>query len=83
MYLFKASGATYQRVISGTKHAFANRPVEVAPHEFILLSRNRNDCTSSERQVQHVAKVLRCRNASPSEMDVAFYVVNAEGVGDR
>ncbi len=77
MYLMKASGATYQRVLKLSKHAFRGRPTEIAEDEFVLLSKNAQDCGPTEPQVQYVAKVLRVRAALPGELDESFPGVEA------
>lgn len=69
MFLFKASGRTYLRVVKRSLHAFPNRPQKVEVGQLVLLSKNREDCTPSEAQIQYVAKILdvrqRCRRSAP------------------
>ena len=77
MYLMKASGATYQKVLKMRKHAFRGQPSEIAEGEFVLLSKNAADCAPTEAQVQYVAKVLRIRRAEPGELDESFPGVQA------
>lgn len=77
MYLMKASGTTYHRVLRLCKHAFRGRPSEIAEDEFVLLSKNAEDCSPTEPQVQYVAKVFRVRAAEPNELDESFPGVNA------
>ena len=77
MYLLKASGATYPRVLRLRKHAFHGRPAEISEDEFVLLSKNAEDCSPTEPQVQYVAKVLRVRPAQPGELDASFPGVSA------
>lgn len=72
MYLMKASGATYAKVLRLSKHAFRGRPTEVSEDEFVLLSKNLEDCASTECQVQHVAKVFRIRPAEAAELEASF-----------
>jgi len=77
MILFKASGTTYQRVVKQERHAFPYSPSEVRPHEFVLLSKNREDCRPTENQIQHVAKVLGIEAVAPAEVEEQFPNVNA------
>lgn len=77
MYLMKASGATYARVLRICKHAFRDRPSEISEDEFVLLSKNAEDCADTELQVQYVAKVFRVRPAKPAELDTSFPGVRA------
>jgi len=77
MYLMKSSGATYQRVLRLCKHAFRGRPSEILEDEFVLLSKNSEDCAPTEPQVQYVAKVLRVRTAGAEELDASFPGVEA------
>jgi hypothetical protein len=77
MFLFKASGATYRRVVRQTVHAFPHSPAEVRGDEFVLLAKNREDCSQLEKQVQNVAKLLQVRNATGKELEQLFPNVNA------
>ena len=77
MILFKASGATYDRVASQSVHAFPYSPAEVRPDEFVLLSKNRADCAPAECQIQRVAKVQSVRAATPAELEELFPNVEA------
>jgi len=77
MYLMKSSGATYQRVLKLRKHAFRGRPTDITEGEFVLLSKNAEDCAPTEPQVQYVAKVLRVRAASAEELNASFPGVEA------
>ncbi|MBK6489490.1 MAG: hypothetical protein IPF98_22135 [Gemmatimonadetes bacterium] len=77
MFLFKASGDTYGRVVRQEVHAFRHDPAEVFGDEFVLLSKNRDDCAMLEKQVQHVAKLLEVRKATPAELELLFPTVNA------
>jgi len=77
VFLFKASGATYRRVIKQSKHAFPYAPRDVHEDEFVLLSKNREDCADTERQIQYVAKVLTVRAPVTGELDASFPGVNA------
>jgi hypothetical protein len=80
MYLYKASGATYKRVVRQELHAFPYSPADVSEDEFILLSKNREDCAMLEKQVQHAAKLHSVRPATKAELDTLFPGVAA---GDR
>jgi len=77
MYLYKASGATYRRVIRQELHAFPYPPAEVSEDEFILLSKNREDCGMLEKQVQYAAKLRSVRLATNAELDAFFPGVDA------
>ncbi len=77
MFLFKASGATYHRVRRQAVHAFPVSPAEVHGDEFVLLSKNREDCRDPEKQVQYVAKLLQVRPASSAELEEFFPGVEA------
>ncbi|MBK8246850.1 MAG: hypothetical protein IPK85_05560 [Gemmatimonadetes bacterium] len=77
MFLFKASGQTYLRVVKQSLHAFPYRPREVEVGQVVLLSKNREDCTSSEAQIQFVAKILAVRPATTLELDAHFPGVSA------
>lgn len=78
MYLMKASRATYQKVLKRRMHAFRGRPSQIAEDEFVILSKNSEDCAPTEAQVQYVAKVLKIRRADPGELDENFPGVRAE-----
>jgi hypothetical protein len=77
MILFKASGKTYRRVATQALHAFPYSPVDVRPHEFVLLSKNREDCAPTECQIQHVAKLLSVEAAAPADLEKHFPTVDA------
>jgi hypothetical protein len=77
MFLFKASGATYRRVVKQTVHAFPHSPTQVYGDEFILLAKNREDCALLEKQVQFVAKLLTVRPGTGPELDRLFPGVEA------
>jgi len=77
MFLFKASGATYRKVIRHRIHAFPYAPVEVNGDELVLLSKNREDCTMMEKQVQSVAKLHKVRRATAAELEQFFPGVGA------
>ncbi len=72
MFLFKASGATYQKVIKQRIHAFQHSPSEVNGDELVLLSKNKEDCVLAEKQVQAVAKLDKLRRATAAELDQFF-----------
>jgi hypothetical protein len=77
MFLFKASGATYRRVVKQTVHAFPHSPAQVRGNEFVLLAKNREDCSLLEKQVQFVAKLLTVRSGTEAELDRLFPGVDA------
>lgn len=72
MFLYKASGATYRRVVNQELHAFPFAPKETSEDEFILLSKNREDCALLEKQVQYGAKLHSVRTATPAELESWF-----------
>ena len=78
MFLFRASGATYPRVVRLGKHAFPLSPAEVQGDEFVLLSKNKEDCALTERQIQYVAKVLAVRPAHSGELEGDFPLQDAD-----
>ncbi len=77
MYLFKASGVTYRRVVRQQLHAFPSLPTQAHEGEFILLSKNRADCGMLEKQVQYVAKLHSIRSASSAELERLFPEVSS------
>jgi hypothetical protein len=77
VFLFKAAGATYSKVVKQELHAFPFSPADVSGDEFVLLSKNREDCGLLEKQVQHVAKLLAVRAGTPEELDKFFPGVRA------
>lgn len=72
MYLFKSSGTTYRRVVKQAAHAYGSMPRLASPDEFVLLSKNKEDCALTEKQVQYAAKILNFREATPSELDAMY-----------
>ena len=72
MFLFKAAGATYSKVVKQEVHALPYGPAEVSGDGFVLLSKNREDCALLEKQVQYVAKLLAVRPATAEELDRLF-----------
>src|SRR5438034_2424343 len=77
MFIFKSSGATYGSVVRQSVHAFPYGPAEAQGDEFILLSKNREDCRDLEKQVQWAAKLLKVRLATPTELEQLFPRVGA------
>jgi hypothetical protein len=69
MYLFKAAGQTYASVVRHERHAFPGTPREITEDEFVLLSKNREDCSMLEKQVQYVAKFAGIRRAQRGELE--------------
>ena len=69
MYVFKTSGATLRSVVAHQKHAFAGRPRDWAPHELVLVSKNRADCAHGEKQIQYVMKIRNIRGLHPGEAE--------------
>jgi hypothetical protein len=72
MYLYKASGQTYRRVVRQHVHAFPYSPTEASEDEFILLSKNRQDCDLLEKQIQFTGKLHSVRLATAEELDMWF-----------
>ena len=77
MFLYKSSGATYMKVVRQSVHAFPYSPVQAREDEFVLLSKNREDCRPTERQVQFVGKVLEVKPATSAQLDKLFPAVGA------
>lgn len=78
MFLFKASGKTYRRVALGAVHAFPHSPAEANEGELVLLSKNREDCRPSEKQIRFTARIRDIREARPTELEKLFPAVGAE-----
>jgi hypothetical protein len=72
MFLYKASGHTYKQVIRQQVHAFPYSPAETNEDEFILLSKNKQDCSLVEKQIQCTGKLHSIRLATPEELDAWF-----------
>ncbi|MHB2034883.1 MAG: hypothetical protein ACYCVE_16170, partial [Gemmatimonadaceae bacterium] len=77
MFLFKAAGSTYRQVVRRAAHAFPPPPKDAPPGQFVLLSKNREDCRPTEQQIQYVAKLLEVREATPEELERDFPGVDA------
>lgn len=77
MFLFKASAATYMKVVRQSAHAFRHGPPSATPGTFVLLSMNKEDCTPSERQIRHFAKIKLIRSGSAEELEQRFPGVDA------
>ena len=69
MFLFKTSGQTFDSVIANQKHAFASRPTDWNPGEWVLVSKNRADCGSREKQIQYLMVLESIRTLDPGESD--------------
>ena len=67
MYVFKTSGATLGSVVAHQRHAFAGRPQDWGPDEFVLVSKNRADCAPGEKQIQYVMRIRDVRRLRPGE----------------
>jgi len=70
MFLFKTSGATLASVVKNQKHAFSNRPRDWHSGEIVIISKNRADCSKSERQIQYVMKIDYIRPIEPGESEL-------------
>ena len=64
MFLFKAAATSYRKVVRQTVHAFPHSPKDANEDEFVLLSKNQEDCAQLEKQIQHTL-----RNCSPFGME--------------
>jgi len=70
MYLFKTSGETYDSVIKNQKHAFRTRPGELYPGELILVSKNKSDLATNEKQIKYTMRCKDIRVASDEEIEL-------------
>ena len=77
MFLFKAAAATYSKVVKQQLHAFRFSPKEANADEFVLLSKNKEDCAPGVGQIQHVAKLFDIRVGTAQELDGLFPSVHA------
>ena len=69
MYLFKTSGKTFDSVIRNQKHAFSAKPRDWHPRELVLVSKNKQDCQPSEKQIQYSMRLIDFREASEQEVE--------------
>ncbi len=69
MYIFKASGETFDSVVKNQRHAFANMPKDWYKGEVVLVSKNRKDCKPGEKQIQYVMKLEDIRGTSEQEIE--------------
>jgi dCTP diphosphatase len=69
MYLFKTSGATFDSVIANAKHAFRGKPQEWSVGEWVLVSKNKEDCRPGEKQIQYVMRLHDIRPLRPQEAE--------------
>ena len=69
MFLFKTSGQTLDSVIKNQKHAFAGQPRDWQAGESVLVSKNRTDCTSREKQIQFLMVLDSIRELRPGESE--------------
>ena len=69
MFLFKTSGATFDSVIKNQKHAFDRKPKDWHVGELILVSKNKGDCQSQEKQIQYTMTLREIRLLRPGEAD--------------
>lgn len=80
MYLFKASGETYMKVVNNRVHAFQRLPAGLREHELVFLSRNREGLRPGEKQIRYVGKVARVETATPRRLEKLYPSV---GAGER
>ena len=64
-------------VVKQRVHAFLGTPGPDHEDQFVLLSKNREDCGRSEKQVQYVTKVRAVREATKQELEALFPGVRA------
>jgi len=69
MLLFKTSGDTIESVVRNQKNAFLNEPRRWFVGELVLISKNKNDCKKSERQIQFISEIEDIRPASTGEVE--------------
>jgi hypothetical protein len=69
MYLFKTSGSTLPGVVAHQKHAYRNKPAGWSVGELVLVSKNRADCSSGEKQIQYVMRLRNIRPLAPGEAE--------------
>lgn len=69
MFLFKTSASTFASVIKNQKHAFVNCPKDWAVGEKVLVSKNKKDCYSQEKQISHIMEIDDIRYLSPGESE--------------
>lgn len=69
MYLFKTSGETFASVIANQKHAFVAIPRDWCRGELVLVSKNKSDCSQTEKQIQYVMRLDNIRLLEPGETD--------------
>jgi hypothetical protein len=69
MYLFKTSGNTFSSVIDNEKHAYDSMPSNWEVDEIVLVSENKEDCSSSEKQIHFIMQIKCVRSASSDEID--------------
>ena len=78
MFIFKTSGATFDSVIYNQKHAFRNQPTNLREGHLIIVSKNKNDCTEGEKQIQYRMFVDKVERVTPVEIEKYW-----PGNGDR
>jgi hypothetical protein len=69
MYLFKTSGATFNSVIRNQKHAFKTKPRDWEPGEIVLVSKNKQDCASTEKQISFTMRLRTIRETTDAEIN--------------
>jgi hypothetical protein len=76
-FIFKTSGATIRSVVANQKHAFRGKPVDWYKGEWVLVSKNRQDCHLLERQIQYVMRLGTIRPLERGEAELYWH--NSEG----
>ena len=87
MYIFKTSGETFEGVIRCQKHAFVGRPRDLVSTEHVLISKNKRDLSSREKQIQYIMKIQNIRPIRPGEAERCWpgnegrwkYIVECDG----
>ena len=69
MYLFKTSGETFSSVIENEKHAYDSMPSNWEVDEIVLVSENKVDCSSSEKQIHFFMHIKSVRRATSDEIE--------------
>ena len=88
MFVFKTSGETIGSVVKNEKHAFRAKPKEWQYGEIVLLSKNKKDLISHEKQIQYIALIDDIYTATQEEIEEYwpgnggrwFYIVSFSSV---
>jgi hypothetical protein len=69
MLLFKTAGDTFNSVLTNQKHAFLRTPKDWFSGEIALISKNRKDCKTGEKQIQHIMHLDKLRPTNHEEIE--------------